>query len=201
MDIFIWMAEGYDSWMKISPTQAKVPPSPSVLPLEPIRTASSPAGERPVGKLEGCFCIVLSLTLPTTRLAAFISAGRFESGNFSTAASLRQVVTAVTFNVASDLIAQSISRSRTDPELRTWEILPPIRLAFWGLLCTPVVDQWYVGAATPALPPINHPMIKISRCSSDTHWRAACPSSTTPDSSQHAGYNSSIPPLGQSLTC
>ena len=199
MDIFIGLAEGYDSWMTISPTQAKVSP----LPLRPstyahqnrLTSCRRASCEETFG---GCFCTGLSITLPTTRLAAFISAGRFESGNFSTAASLRQVVTAVTFNVASDLIAQSISRSRTDPELRTWEVLPPIRLAIWGLLCTPVVDQWYVDAATPALPlpPINHPMIKISRCSSDTHLRAACTSSTTPDSSQHAGYNSSIPPLG-----
>ena len=60
--------------------------------------------------------------------------------------SLAQLVTAVTFNVAADLVAQSISKSKkTDVRgWTTWDFLPPLRLALWGVLCTPIVDEWCV---------------------------------------------------------
>lgn len=51
-------------------------------------------------------------------------------------------MTAVTFNVAADLVAQCIVKSKGKGSWMSWDTLPPLRLAFWGVLCTPLVDHW-----------------------------------------------------------
>lgn len=144
MEFLTQVAEGYDAWITERPIEAKVDyAAPSLfLPESPLHNSVL------CGYSRDGVSWTLSLPLYRRDLAAWWC---FRKVHILICSLVRQVVTAVSSNVASDLIAQCISRSRTDAKLRKWDTVSPLRLAIWGILCTLVVDYWYVDPAPASM--------------------------------------------------